>query len=255
MFSYQPPKDVIRSINPQTKEDLIDYVNICAGIIRWALNTYNIRKTGAEWVYSIFKIREHTPHYFFKYEIGGVRIAQFTILEIIEDMKPFVPMLAYEDIRKSIQYLNSSNAISVDFSRITNEKIKNALIHFIDYVYDDKEIFEGKKVTDIYRGIPVAENSSYGCAIRIPAPLHTDYVGIEELKVTAPVETMCEECGNYLPCCKSKQESYCRHCLDTMECCDHISCQHPECAIYGCKHYEGKIEYENYPWLESEEHK
>ena len=249
MLSYAPPIEVIRAIQVagkiRTEQDLKTYVNICAGIIRWALNDKSVMESGVRWVYSVYHVEEKIPHYFFRYEISGERApAKFTILELdISKFKTIIPGKAYEDIRKCMMWLRDQGFLTeLDFLTVTQDRVNTALFFFREYVYDDKVVFEDKKVTDIYKGIPVAENSSIGAAVRVVGPVRSEYKAGESLNALAPVTIKCLYCGEHVPCCKDATESICRSCIDDAEGASHISCEHVECSRYGCMHYCGNID-------------
>jgi len=245
LLSYAPPVEVIRAIQAagkiRTEQDLKVFVNIGAGIIRWALNDKSVMESGVRWVYSVFHIEERIPHYFFRYEIHGERVAKFTILEQdISKFKTVTPGKAYEDIRRCMTWLRDQGVMPD--TNITQDQVNTALYFFREYVYDDKVVFENKRVTDIYRGIPVAENSGIGSAIRVIGPTRSDYKSGEVLNVFAPATIKCLYCGEHVPCCKDATESICRSCKDDAEGASHISCEHVECSRYGCMHYSGNID-------------
>lgn len=249
MLNYAPPKEIIINMEKagkiHTDQERKAYVNIAAGVIKWALNDKGVMSNGARWVYSMFHIAETTPHYFFKYEVSGERLpAKFSILEYDEKAhKAVIPGGSQEDIRACISWLRDQGVLGeVDFLTITHERINNVLYFFKDYVYDNKVVFEDKKPTDIYKGIPLAENSSLGAVIRVPGPVISDYIDAKHLSVTPMSTIICQECGEELPCCKSAKENYCRACMDTMEHAAPISCGHVECSRAECIHYAGNIE-------------
>lgn len=251
MIAYAPPHEIFRRLKErgvlQSAAEIPLYINICSGIIRWALNDASLFESGVRWVYSVFSIQELTPHSFYWYEIDGIRASsRFSTLEWDSSrFKQQVPTQAYDDIKKAMAHLEAQGVIShTDPLHVTPERIMSVLAVFADYILEGGEVFNGKAVPDIYRGIGVAEKSRLGVALRIPGPAASDYIDATRLTVV-PVSTIqCIECGEELPCCRSTSRPVCRNCEDTALHAATISCEHPECGICQCQHYTGGIDME-----------
>lgn len=246
-----PPIDVWNGVKSKlqitTKKESDMILCTCMGIKAWGFLPKFMRPSSAKWVYSVFGCEEYSPHTFFKYYLQEYRLTGFSIIEHTGCTAKIDPSTTYDDIRTVSMEIFPD---VMEIATIPDSVIRTMLVEYVVFLRNDPEIIDGKRATDIYRGIDTAKQSNTDACIRSVRTSAVEYEYFDDVYPEPTYTFRCEYCGEEVACIQSTSNPICLKCLaKTGGDSKNIDCKHIECGSYACNNYYCKEEEERYDYV------
>lgn len=228
------------SIRITTQPEMDMIIRIGMAVKAWGFDPRFMRASSAKWAYSTFGCEEYEPHTFFKYYLDEIRLTNLFVIENTGIGPQIDKVTTYSDIRNTMVLLFPDMEGVLE---IPDSLIKTILREYVTYLRDDPVIYNGKRATEIYKGIGYAKDAHSNACVRSVKSSVVDYEYIDNIYIEPTYHFLCEYCGETVPCIQSTSNPICRNCLakssgdqNNADCC------HIECRNYGCVHYMGETQ-------------